>query len=446
MTYSLYGTTMSETYVYLTQIRNGSFYDALGNFITFPKGETGSAGLNGATGPAGLNGATGPAGLNGATGPAGLNGATGPAGLNGAAATIQVGTVSVSGSIPTVTNVGTSQSAIFDFTFPASGSGGSSATGSINSIQYNNSGVLGGAENVFIVNGNINITSATATPATQSDSISLYNSGTTQSIDSRLSSTDQWGRTTQYATYPGTKIISRLTPCSSLATSGSGQWNSANIGAFGTAPTFPTRGYDATNLAPNFVRIRCAATTAANNGSGIRWAALLRQGLQWEPSNSGCFFQFTFATPTWNSGQRFFIGYQPAQGATPIGATTRIDSLLDMVGLGKDSDDTNLQFMINKTGAGNTATRADTGITPNVNNVYRFSLFINLDCSIARFTLEEITRTSSNIVATNTFVRGVDNFPDYGQQSFPCVYVNSVSTLTGVTVDIINGYEETISL
>jgi hypothetical protein len=48
----------------------------------------------------------------------------GPQGSTGPAATIQVGSVSTGGSVPTITNVGTSFSAIFDFTFPASSGGG----------------------------------------------------------------------------------------------------------------------------------------------------------------------------------------------------------------------------------------------------------------------------------------------------------------------------------
>lgn len=48
----------------------------------------------------------------------------GPPGSTGPAATIQVGSVSTGGSVPTVTNVGNSFSAIFDFTFPASSGGG----------------------------------------------------------------------------------------------------------------------------------------------------------------------------------------------------------------------------------------------------------------------------------------------------------------------------------
>ena len=72
-------------------------------------------------------------GPTGAAGAAGAVGATGPAGASGAAATITVGTVSTGspGSSATVTNVGTSSSAIFNFTIPqgatgAAGSGGGS--------------------------------------------------------------------------------------------------------------------------------------------------------------------------------------------------------------------------------------------------------------------------------------------------------------------------------
>ena len=54
----------------------------------------------------------------------GAQGPIGPTGPQGLAATIEVGTVSVTGSVPTVTNVGTSFSAIFDFTFPLGSTSG----------------------------------------------------------------------------------------------------------------------------------------------------------------------------------------------------------------------------------------------------------------------------------------------------------------------------------
>jgi hypothetical protein len=62
-------------------------------------------------------------GGGGGTG-SGAQGPIGPTGPQGLAATIEVGTVSVTGSVPTITNVGTSFSAIFDFTFPLGSTSG----------------------------------------------------------------------------------------------------------------------------------------------------------------------------------------------------------------------------------------------------------------------------------------------------------------------------------
>jgi hypothetical protein len=242
----------------------------------------------------------------------------------------------------------------------------------------------------------------------------------------------------------GNKIINRLTPSSTLTASGDGQWGSANLQPIGTGNLFPLRTYSAVNLAANFVKVRSQTTTAANSISGIRFAATQRHGIQWEGSNSGAFLQFTFTIPVYNSGMRLFIGYQSSQSNPPIAATARIDSVLDMVWLGKDVDDTNLQFMINN--ASGTASRVNTGIVPSVNNVYRFSIFINSDCSTVRVSLEEITRTTSSMVATTSFIRGVDDLPALGQQSYPAIFINAVATSTAVTVDIINGYEELLTL
>lgn len=70
--------------------------------------------------PQGDPGDTGPAGPAGASGPAGPPGPKGAAGPAGAAATIQIGTVTTGapGSNASVTNSGTKQNAIFNFTIP----------------------------------------------------------------------------------------------------------------------------------------------------------------------------------------------------------------------------------------------------------------------------------------------------------------------------------------
>lgn len=88
-----------------------------------PQGETGPAGPQGPEGP---QGPQGPQGAQGETGPqgekgeSGDTGPTGPQGEPGTAATIAIGTVTTGdpGTEASVTNSGTANAAIFDFTIP----------------------------------------------------------------------------------------------------------------------------------------------------------------------------------------------------------------------------------------------------------------------------------------------------------------------------------------
>ena len=117
-----------------TVVNSGTSMDAVLDF-GIPQGPQGETGAIGPAGPQGIQGETGPAGPRGpqgeagpagprgetgATGPQGETGATGPA---GSSATIAVGTVTTlpSGSNATVTNSGTSSSAVFDFGIPQGG-------------------------------------------------------------------------------------------------------------------------------------------------------------------------------------------------------------------------------------------------------------------------------------------------------------------------------------
>lgn len=95
-----------------------------------PQGETGATGATGPQGPKGDTGDAGPQGPQGETGPEGPQGETGPQGPAGASATIAVGTVTTlpAGSNATVTNSGTSSSAVFDFGIPKGESGTSTVT------------------------------------------------------------------------------------------------------------------------------------------------------------------------------------------------------------------------------------------------------------------------------------------------------------------------------
>jgi hypothetical protein len=97
---------------------------------TGPEGSAGPAGAVGATGPEGPAGETGPAGTAGATGPQGDPGPQGPTGEPGTAATITIGAVTTgaAGSSVSVTNSGTSTTAILNFTIPKGDAGDPAST------------------------------------------------------------------------------------------------------------------------------------------------------------------------------------------------------------------------------------------------------------------------------------------------------------------------------
>ena len=85
--------------------------------IQGPKGDTGATGPQGPAGPTGPQGATG---STGPQGPTGTQGAQGPTGTAGTAATVAVGTTVTGppGSAAAVTNSGTPNAGVFNFTVP----------------------------------------------------------------------------------------------------------------------------------------------------------------------------------------------------------------------------------------------------------------------------------------------------------------------------------------
>ena len=104
---------------------------------TGPQGETGPRGPQGEQGPQGEIGPQGPQGLQGEIGPKGDTGDTGP---QGPAATITVGTTTTlpAGSQATVTNVGTSGAAVFNFGIPK----GADGQGNVSDVKVDGTSVV----------------------------------------------------------------------------------------------------------------------------------------------------------------------------------------------------------------------------------------------------------------------------------------------------------------
>lgn len=122
--------------IYYSDGTYSQFYTHNGN-----DGAVGATGPQGPQGIQGIQGPQGPQGQTGATGPQGIQGQQGPQGEQGQSASITIGTVTTlpAGSQATVTNVGTSSAAIFNFGIPkgADGSGGGGGGGTPDLTEIN---------------------------------------------------------------------------------------------------------------------------------------------------------------------------------------------------------------------------------------------------------------------------------------------------------------------
>ena len=144
---------------------------------TGPQGERGFTGATGPQGPKGETGATGPQGPQGETGPQGPQGETGP---QGEAATITVGAVTTGepGTNVVITNSGTSQDAVLNFTIPRGAAGGTVQSLAI--VDTDPKIISGVGEIKFTASPYVNSQSFDYTPGTTE--ISIVNNGVYQAF------------------------------------------------------------------------------------------------------------------------------------------------------------------------------------------------------------------------------------------------------------------------
>ena len=129
-------TTTGEPGTDASVTNSGTETEAILNFI-IPRGDPGATGPQGPKGDTGATGLQGPKGDPGETGPQGEKGDTGatgpqgPKGDPGAAATITIGTTTTgaAGTDASVTNVGTTSAAKFNFTIPKGDTGATGPQG-----------------------------------------------------------------------------------------------------------------------------------------------------------------------------------------------------------------------------------------------------------------------------------------------------------------------------
>lgn len=276
-----------------------------------PEGPQGPIGLTGPTGPQGVQGPQGPQGIQGPEGPQGPIGLTGPEGPQGPQG-IQ-GPIGLTGPQGPQGDPGT----------PAT------PAGSTGSVQFNASGVLGGASTAKVVGGDLTLTAPTTLTVPSSGEVKVF------------------ARPLANRVFPGFVGVSGLDSAIQpfWGRNKIGLWSAAGgataapvaIGlpaptAIGTAAT---RTVVTTSVLGSLRRSANSTTTSAGTSAGWRStpAQFFRSTNVW----GGFFVAFRFGEETSVADSRAFVGLHSAVAA--IG-NVNPSTLVNTIGMGFDSTET----------------------------------------------------------------------------------------------------------
>lgn len=196
--------------------------------------------------------------------------------------------------------------------------------------------------------------------------------------------------------------------------------------------------YDAVNQQQNYTKVLYSTSTAANNvfflrtvsltvGAGIMVGATANSG----GSGRGT---FTFALPSYNSGQRIFIGYSTSLTQIISTADPSAAASIAMLALAKDAGDATLSWLYND-GSG-TPIKVSTGITPNQNDVYRLTVYVSPK-GRCYMQLEVMNKTNNTVLVVNP----TTDIPA-GVKIVPQINVSNASTGAVCTYGLIQFIEE----
>ena len=212
-----------------------------------------------------------------------------------------------------------------------------------------------------------------------------------------------------------------------------GNWSGAftQTGSIG----YVQKSYDATNLLPNYTYFRLF-TAASTNASSEQYMNQTYSSciLGNSAYGAGSKLILVFGLNAYASTERIFAGWINSNAASS--STTDPSAWLNTIGLSKDTGDTTFQFCYNN-GSG-TATKVNTGVTPNANNIYRLTIFIPSNSTISYQTLEVITKTSITTYTSSNSAK----IPATGLIMYPHQYVNTASGAASVGMGYILGYCE----
>ena len=281
-------------------------------------------------------------------------------------------------------------------------SGGSgSPGGSDTQVQYNNAGAFGGASNVKIVSGNLTLADAAFPSAPSAGHTTVFMDlmanrslvGAIGSDGTHLDFQPALFNSTTYMWLAGTGTTLAINWGTSFTARNNGQ---------NAAQAHPTKA--STNAITSMNRATFSTGTTATGASGIQSSAT--NAWRGNASGLGGFFFFArFALEARSGTHRLFVGLS-ANNAT---LNAQPSTLNNTLGIGLDSSDTNLQFMIKNTA---TTTKIDTTIAADTSTIYDFYMYCEPNGSTIYFELRnavtnavlKTSQESSNLPANTVFM------------------------------------------
>lgn len=284
--------------------------------------------------------------------------------------------------------------------------GGGVPGGSTTQVQYNNAGAFGGASNVLIEGSELRLPALASAPTTPAASgVKLYSKSIGARVMPMYIGPD--GIELALQSFIGRNRIVWATAASQTTGFTS---NGTTISVTGTATSVTpatTSAYTLMNKIEALVTTAAVGTVAGFRGTSQLWC----RGGSGVPTEHGGFHMVMrfglstgiVSTSAWYAGTR---------SSTSAPTAVNPSTLLDSLGVGCDSGDTQIQFIFND--ASGVGTKVSTGLNrPTVATAYELTLWAPRGGSSVQITLRDLstmlqytydTGVSTNIPASNTLL------------------------------------------
>jgi hypothetical protein len=296
--------------------------------------------------------------------------------------------------------------------------GGGSPGGTSGEVQFNNAGAFAGAANVEIDNGDLALVDGgfPVTPAAGRTKVFTDSMATRRLVGSIDSAGNHFDF--QPALFNSTTYMWLAGTGTTLAINWGTSFTARNNGQ-NAAQAHPTKN----NLSAinSMNRATFSTGTTATGASGIQASATNA----WRGSSAGLggfFFFARFALEARSGTHRLFVGLSENNATLNAQPST----LNNTLGIGLDSADTNLQFMIRNTA---TTTRIDTTIAADTTTIYDFYMYCEPNGSTIYF---ELRNALTNAVLINS--QETSNLPANTAFFYMQAHIQSV---TGTTAKLL---------